>query len=70
MEEIRQWIKSKTGKINRYDKRVKKYQQDSTFSKNDEMFYKILNGDSNNENANSSPDENEIREFWKKNMGY
>ena len=34
------------------------------------MFYKILNGDSNNENANSSPDENEIREFWKKNMGY
>ena len=34
------------------------------------MFYKKLNGDSNNKNINSTPDENESREFWKKNMGH
>ena len=30
------------------------------------MFLKILNGDSNNENTNSAPNEKESREFWKK----
>ena len=30
------------------------------------MFYKILNGDTNNKNAKSTPDENESNEFWKK----
>ena len=33
------------------------------------MFYKILNGDSNNESANSTLDENESREFWQKIWG-
>ena len=30
------------------------------------MFYKKLNGDSNNENTNCTPDQNESREFCKK----
>ena len=30
------------------------------------MFHKKFNGDSNIENTNSTPDENESKEFWKK----
>ena len=30
------------------------------------MFYKILNGDGNNENTNSNPYGNKSREFWYK----
>ena len=66
MEEIRQRIKSKRGKLNRYNNRVNYYQQNRTFRNNKGMFYKKLNGDSNNENTNSTPDESESREFWKK----
>ena len=69
MEEIRQRIKSKRGKLNRYNNRVNYYQQNRTFRNNKGMFYKKLNGDSNNENTNSTPDENESWEFWKKIWG-
>ena len=62
-------MKSKRGKVNRYNNRINKYQQNRTFRNNEGVFYK-LNGDSNNENTNSTPDENESREFWKKNMGH
>ena len=30
------------------------------------MFHKKSNGDSNNENTSSTPDEDECREFWEK----
>ena len=66
MDEMRQRIKSKRGKPNRYNNRVNQYQQNRTFRNNAGMFYRKLNGDSNNENTNSTPDENESREFWKK----
>ena len=69
MEEIRQRIKSKRGKLNRYNNRVNYYQQNRTFWNNKGMFYKKLNGDSSNKNTNSTPDENESREFWKKIWG-
>ena len=66
MEEIRQQIKSKRAKLNRYNNRVNKYQQNRIFRNNERMLYKKLNGDSNNKNTNSTPDENKSREFWKK----
>ena len=56
-------MKSKRGKVNRYNNRINKYQQNRTFRNNEGVFYKKLNGDSNNENTNSTPDENESREF-------
>ena len=65
MEEIRQQIKSKRGKLNRQSNRANQYQQNRTFINNEGMSYKNLNGDSNNESTNSTPDENESREFWK-----
>ena len=40
MEEIRKRIKSKRGKINRYNNRVNQYQQNGTFRNNGGMFYK------------------------------
>ena len=70
MKKNRQRIKSKRGKVNRYNNRINKYQQNRTFRNNEGMFYKKLNGDSNNKNINSTPDENESKEFWKKNMGH
>ena len=69
MEEIRQQIKSKRAKLNRYNNRVNKYQQNRIFRNNERMLYKKLNGDSNNKNTNSTPDENKSREFWKKIWG-
>ena len=57
MEEIRQQIKSKRGKFNRYKNRISQYQQNRTFRNNERMFYKKLNGNENNENTNSTPDE-------------
>ena len=66
MEEFRKRIKSKRGKLNKYNNRVNRYQQNRTFRNNEGMFYKKLIGDSNNDNTNSTPDENESREFWKK----
>ena len=54
IEEIRQRIKSKRGKLNRYNNRVNQYQQNRTSKNNEGMFYKILNGNSNNENTNST----------------
>ena len=54
MEEIRQRIKSKRGKLNRYNNRVNQYQQNRTSKNNEGMFYKILNGNSNSENTNST----------------
>ena len=69
MEEIRQRIKSKRGKLNRYNNRVNQYQQNRTSKNNEGMFYKILNGNSNNENTNSTSYQNESREFWKKICG-
>ena len=61
MEEIRQKIKSTRGKLIRYNNRVNQYQQNRTFGNNEGMFYKIVNGDSNNDNKNSTPDTNESR---------
>ena len=69
MEEFRQRIKSKRGKLNRYNNRVNQYQQNRTSKNNEGMFYKILNGNSNNENTNSTSYQNESREFWKKICG-
>ena len=69
MEEIRQRIKSKRGKLNRYNNRVNQYQQNRTSKNNEGMFYKILNGNSNNENTNSTSYQNESRKFWKKICG-
>ena len=66
MEEIKQWIKSERGRHKRYNNQVNQCQQNRTFRNKEGMFCKILNGDSNYENANSTPDENETREFWKK----
>ena len=66
MEEIRKRIKSKRGKLNRYNNRVNQYEQNRTFRNNGRMFYKKLNGDSNNDNTNSTPGENESSKFWKK----
>ena len=57
MEEIRQQIKSKRGKFNRYKNRISHYQQNRTFRNNEKMFYKKLNGNENNENTSSTPDE-------------
>ena len=65
MEEIRQRIKGKREKLNRYNNGINQYQQNRTFRNNKGMFYKKLNSDSNNENTNSTPDENESRESWK-----
>ena len=66
MDEIRKRIKSKRGKLNRYNNRVNQYQQKRTFRNNGRMFYKKLNGDSNNDNKNSTPGENESSKFCKK----
>ena len=64
MKEIRQRIKSKRGKLNRYNNQVKQYQQNRTFRNNEAIFYKIWNGDSNNEYTNSNPVDTGSREFW------
>ena len=69
MEEFRQRFKSKRGKLNRYNNRVNQYQQNRTSKNNEGMFHKILNGNSNNENTNSTSYQNESREFWKKICG-
>ena len=66
MEEIRQRIKAKRGKPNRYNNRINQYKENRTFRNNEGLFYKKLNGDTKNENTNSTPDENESREFSKK----
>ena len=66
MEEIRKRIKSKREKLNRYNNRLNQYEQNGTFRNNVRMFYKKLNGDSNNDNTNPTPGENESSKFWKK----
>ena len=66
MEEIRQRIKSKKGKLNRYNNRVNQYQQNRTLRNNEGMFCKIFNGNSNNENANSSAEEMKAENSGKK----
>ena len=63
MEEVKQRIKSERGKLNRYNNRVNQYRQSRTFRNNQGMLYKILHGDINSENTNSTPDENQSREF-------
>ena len=65
MEEIRQRIKVKRGKVIRYNNRINQYQQNRTFRSNEGIFYKKLNGYSNNENTNSTLVEDESKEFWK-----
>ena len=64
MEEIRQRIKAKRGKLNVYNNRINQHQQKTTFRNNDGMFYKKLNGGSNNENTNSIPDKDENKILW------
>ena len=54
----------KRGKLHGYNKRINQYQQNRTFRNNEVMFYKKLNGNSNNENTKSTPDVDESREFW------
>ena len=65
MEKIREQIKSEKGNLNRYNNQINQYQQNKTFRNIELSFYKKLKGDSNNENTNSTPDENESREFCK-----
>ena len=62
IEEIRQRIKAKTGKLNRYNKRINQYQQNKTLRNNEGMFYKKLNCNSNSDNTNATPDEDESKE--------
>ena len=69
MEECRQQIKSKRGKLNRDNNRINQYQQNRTFRNNEGMFHKKLNNDSYIQNINCTPDENESREIWKKIWG-
>ena len=66
MEEMKQQIKAKRGKLNVYNNQIHQHQQKRTFRNNDGMFYKKLNGGSNNENTNSILDKDKNKEFQKK----
>ena len=64
LEEIRQKVPAKEGRLKRYRQRVKQYRQNRTFQNNERKFYQQLGGDDNK--THQQPNAKETERFWTK----
>ena len=62
-EVIRQRMIAKRGKIQRYDNRIKKFQQNRAFANNQGKFFKVLNNEGMQQ-SNERPNAEETKAFW------
>jgi len=62
-EELKQRIKAKSGKIARYNQRIKQYQQNRQFKNNEAGFYKRLSNEGI-QSESEVPERNQAKQFW------
>ena len=62
-EELIQKSKAKSGKIKRYDQRIKQYHQNRQFRNNESGFYSLLNSEDVHVTS-EIPGKKEAKEFW------
>ena len=62
MEELKQRVIAKKAKINRYDQRIKQFQQNRMFRTSQKQFYQQINGEVRQNDI--TPDAEESRLFW------
>ena len=62
-EVIRQRMIAKRGKIQRYDNRIKQFQQNRAFANNQGKFFKVLNNEGMQQ-SNERPNAEETKAFW------
>ena len=62
-EELKQRIKAKSGKIARYNQRIKQYQQNRQFKNNEAGFYKRLSNEGI-QSENEVPERNQAKQLW------
>ena len=64
LEEIKQKVLAKKGRLKRYRQRVKQYRQNRTFQNNEWKFYQQLGG--HDTKTYQQPDAKETEQFWTK----
>ena len=62
-EELKQRINAKSGKIARYNQRIKQYQQNRQFKNNEAGFYKRLSN-AGIQSESEVPERNQAKQFW------
>ena len=62
-EELKQRIKAKSGKITRYNQRIKQYQQNRQFKNNEAGFYKRLNNEGIQAES-EAPERSQAKQYW------
>ena len=62
LEEIKQKVLAKEGRLKRYRQRVKHYRQNRTLQNNERKFYQQLGGDDTK--TYQQPDATETERFW------